>query len=199
MKMSAGVVVMVLVACATALQAQDANPAPRSGKAGSVPTVSIFELIDRVAKKSGKRFLVDPRVNVEVPLPGFDAGQLDYEALLAIFRLQQLATFTQDGVVNVIPDATARQMPTAVLARDDPASLADEFVTRVLKVENVCSSWLVPILRPLLPQAAHLAAHPPSNSLLMVDRAANVRRVAEVVRQLDRPPKQSCEEPKPGG
>jgi general secretion pathway protein D len=198
MKAYGWIVGLVLAAFSVSLQAQETGSVPRASKASNVPTVSIFELIDRVAKKSGKRFLVDPRANLDLPLPGFDIGQVDYEALLAIFRLQQIATFTQDGVVNVVPDTVARQMPTPVLAADDPKIAGDEFVTRVLKVDNVCSSWLVPILRPLMPQAAHLAAHPPSNSLVMSDRVANVRRIVEVVRQLDRAPKQQCEEPKPG-
>jgi general secretion pathway protein D len=197
MKTSALVASLLLVTSFN-LQAQESNPAPRSSKSNSYPTISIFELIDRVAKKSGKRFLVDPRVNLEVPLPGFDVNQVDYDMLLAIFRLQQLATFTQDGVVNVIPDATARQIPTPVLVADDKATGADELVTRVVRTDNVCAGWLVPILRPLMPQAAHLAAHPPSNSLVLSDRAANVRRIVELVKQLDRAPKQSCEEPKSG-
>lgn len=197
MKTSGWMIGLVLAAISVSSLAQDASPPPRINKASNVPTISIFELIDRVAKKSGKRFLVDPRVNLEVALPGFDVNQVDYAALLAIFRLQQLATFTQDGVVNVIPDAGARQIPTTVLSADDPKIPADEIVTRVLKVDNVCSMWLVPILRPLMPQSAHLAAHPPSNSLVINDRASNVRRIVDLVKQLERAPKQQCEEPKP--
>jgi general secretion pathway protein D len=189
---------LALATFSMASHAQDGSSAVKASMGNAYPTISTFELIERVSKKSGKRFLVDPRVNLDVALPGFEASQVDYEALLAIFRLQQLATFTQDGVVNVIPDATARQLPTPVLTADDPKMGADELVTRVIRVENVCSSWLVPILRPLLPQAAHLAAHPPSGSLILSDRAANARRVAELVKQLDRGPKQSCEEPKSG-
>jgi general secretion pathway protein D len=189
---------LLLAMFSLSLHAQEASPAARAGKANAYPTVSIFELIERVSKKSGKRFLVDPRVNVEVPLPGFDASQVDYEVLLAIFRLQQLATFTQNGVVNVVPDANSRQLPTPVSSADDPKIGADELVTRVIRVENVCANWLVPILRPLLPQAAHLAAHAPSSSLVLSDRAGNARRIAELVKQLDRGPKQSCEEPKAG-
>jgi general secretion pathway protein D len=198
MKTFALVASMLLAMFSLALHAEDAGPAARAGKSNAYPTIPIFELIERVSKKSGKRFLVDPRVNVDVPLPGFDVSQVDYEALLAIFRLQQLATFTQNGVVNVVPDANSRQLPTPVLTTDDPRIAADELVTRVIRVENVCGNWLVPILRPLLPQAAHLAAHSPSSSLVLSDRAGNARRIAELVKQLDRGPKQSSEEPKSG-
>jgi type II secretory pathway component GspD/PulD (secretin) len=52
--------------------------------------------------------------------------------------------------------------------------------------KNVCSPWLVPVLRPLMPQAAHLAAEAQTNSLIINDRAANVRRIANMVEQLDK-------------
>jgi general secretion pathway protein D len=71
---------------------------------------------------------------------------------------------------------------------DDASIAADEWVTRVLTTTNVEAAQLVPILRPLLPQSAHLAAHATTNQLIVVDRYANVRRITEIVRTLDRPP-----------
>jgi type II secretory pathway component GspD/PulD (secretin) len=36
-----------------------------------------------------------------------------------------------------------------------------------------------------MPQAAHLAAEPASNTLVVVDRAVNVRRLASLVEKMD--------------
>ena len=47
---------------------------------------------------------------------------------------------------------------------------------------------LVPILRPLLPQAAGLAAFPQTNSLVIVDRFANLRRIEGLIKALDNTP-----------
>jgi type II secretory pathway component GspD/PulD (secretin) len=44
---------------------------------------------------------------------------------------------------------------------------------------------LVPILRPLLPQQAHLAAVTCSNALLMADTFANIRHIESIVAALD--------------
>jgi len=49
----------------------------------------------------------------------------------------------------------------------------------------VPAAQLVPILRPLLPQYAHLAALPYENTLLIVDRYANVKRIEAIVKALD--------------
>ena len=192
---SACVAGLVLLAMTAMSSAEEGGSTPKAASKAEYPTVSMFELIDRVAKKTGKRFVVDPRVDMEVPLPGLDAKNIDYGTLLAVFRLNQVATFTQDGMINVLPDANARQMPTPVLAADDPKIGADELITRVVRLENVCTNHLVPVLRPLMPQAAHMASHSPSNSLILSDRAANVQRIVELLKLLDRGPKQTCKLP----
>ena len=70
---------------------------------------------------------------------------------------------------------------------DDPSISPDEFVTRVLATTNVQAIQLVPILRPRMPQAAHLAGHFDSNQLVLMDRYANIQRITAIVRALDVP------------
>ena len=48
-----------------------------------------------------------------------------------------------------------------------------------------------------MPQAAHLAANPQSNQLLIADRAVNARRIATLVEKLDdaTPAGRACADP----
>ena len=46
--------------------------------------VPVHELIAIVAKKTGKQFLVDPRVRARVTVIGQDVGRFDYSNLLAV-------------------------------------------------------------------------------------------------------------------
>jgi general secretion pathway protein D len=59
-------------------------------------------------------------------------------------------------------------------------------VTLLVQPKKVCASYLVPVLRPLMPQAAHLAAEIQTNMLIINDRAGNARRIASLVDELDR-------------
>jgi general secretion pathway protein D len=75
-----------------------------------------------------------------------------------------------------------------------------QFVDYIIPVKNGPAALLVPILRPLMPQYAMLAAAVCSNSLLIVDSYANVRRIETIVKALDvgtpyKPEK--CEMPSP--
>jgi general secretion pathway protein D len=43
----------------------------------------------------------------------------------------------------------------------------------------------VPVLRPLIPQYGHLVAYPPSNMLIISDRASNVSRMMRIIQRID--------------
>ncbi len=58
-------------------------------------------------------------------------------------------------------------------------------VTEVIDVKNLSASQLVPILRPMVPQYAHLVAYPASNILIISDRASNVNRMMRIIRRID--------------
>ena len=85
-------------------------------------------------------------------------------------------------VVKLVPDASSRQY-AGLLSTDGAAR--DDIVTQVVQVQNIGAAQLVPILRPLIPQYGHLAAHPGSNMLIISDRAANVTRMLNIIRRID--------------
>ena len=191
----AAALLAALPAIAPAAEENTARVAPGG------PTIDLGELIARVAKKTGKQFVVDPHASGAVPTAGFEVERVDYPMLLAILRVNGLATFTQGGVISVIPDGIARQLPTPTLTADDPKIADDELVTRVMQARNICMAQAVPLLRPLMPQFAHLAAFPATNTMVIVDRAANARRIADLLERLDKQAgaKQDCSSTKSGG
>lgn len=154
-----------------------------------LPMVELLPLLQRVERASGKRFLVDRRLGTKIYLGAVDVNDVTYPALLSILWVNGFAAFESEGLVKVVPDANMRFFETRIVQADDASIPADEFVTRVLATNNVQATQLVPILRPLMPQAAHLAAHSDSNQLILMDRYANIRRITAIVRALDVPPR----------
>jgi general secretion pathway protein D len=156
--------------------------------------MELADLVTRVAKRTGKKIILDPRVRAQVVLAGLEPGEVSYEQLLAILDVHQFAVTETAGVVLIVPDANARQLATATYT-DAGFKAADyEIVSLMVTPKKVCASQLVPILRPLMPQAAHLAAEVQTNTLIINDHAVNVRRIAEMVGELDKrsPGKQEC-------
>jgi len=165
--------------------AQPPPPAPRTDP--GLPMAELLPLLQRIERASGKRFLVDPRLGSKIYLGTVEPNDVTYPALLAILRLNGFAAFESEGYVNLVPDANIRFHETRIAQADDESIPAEEFVTRVLAPKNIQAVMLVPILRPLMPQAAHLAAHSDSNQLILMDRYANVQLITAIVRTLDVP------------
>lgn len=176
--MSANVLALFILAGACPAIAQ---PEMSKSTGDGVP---IMRLVERVAEKSGKKFIVDPRVRADVQLVGQQAADVSYDEFLVILSIYGFTALEGGGYVRVIPDAIVRQLPLPMVSSSSKHS-ANEFVTAVIPVKNMPATQLVPILRPLLPQAGHLAAVLCSNTLIMVDTYGNVKRIEALVQEID--------------
>ncbi|MHB1993061.1 type II secretion system secretin GspD [Metallibacterium scheffleri] len=169
---------------------QDAAPAmpamPASAAAQDVTlnlrNVDIRTLIDTVSKATGINFVVDPRVRGDVTVVSSTPMDRDalYQVFLSVLEVYGYAAVPSGPVVKIVPSINARQ--TLQLHGHGEA-----LITRVIHVNTVPVMQLLPLLRPLLPPQAILSAYPPGNVLIVTDRAANVDRIVQLVRQLDNP------------
>ena len=162
--------------------------------------VPIEQIITTVARKTGKKYVLDPRTHFRVKLIGQDPSSITYPELLTILQVNGFITVEGGGYIRVLPDANARQVAQPQLSTGQTYPDA-QFVSDVITVKNTPAAYLVPILRPLLPQMADLAAYPCSNSLLIVDSFGNLKRIEAIVKALDigTPYKPvPCEGPIPG-
>jgi general secretion pathway protein D len=146
----------------------------------------IQQIIEAVGEITGKNFIIDPRVKAQVTMVSSTPMTPDafYEAFLSILQVYGFVAVPSGGVIKILPDANARQLPGWEGAAESNRR-ADDIVTQVVLVNNVAAAQLVPILRPLIPQYGHLAAHPASNMLIISDRAANVDRILTIIRRID--------------
>jgi general secretion pathway protein D len=104
--------------------------------------------------------------------------------LLAILQVQGFTAVEGSSFVRVIPEAIVRQsaLPLVLGTATYPDA---QYVAAVIPVRKMPAAALVPILRPLLPQQAHLAAAICSNAILMVDTYANIKRIESIIATLD--------------
>jgi general secretion pathway protein D len=144
----------------------------------------IRKVVEAVSEVTGKTFILDPRVTANVTILSKTplSAEAFYAAFLSILEVYGYVAVTSGDVIKIIPDASARQKPT-LLSTDGAAP--DDIVTQVIEVANIGAAQLVPILRPLIPQYGHLAAHPGSNMLIISDRAQNVERMVTIIHRID--------------
>jgi general secretion pathway protein D len=168
-----------------------------SSVSASRSDIELTDIIQRFAKRTGKQFIIDPRVRAQVPLAGMDPDHITYEKLLAILNVHLFAAVVQGDWIVVVPDANARQLPTPVFIDRNFKAMPDEIVTLVTHVKNGCAPQMVPVLRPLMPQSAHMAAYPDGQTMILTDHAANVHRVVTIIEALERnsPEGSACAQP----
>jgi general secretion pathway protein D len=146
----------------------------------------IGEVIQAVAAASGKTIIPDPRVRAQVTMLSQTpmTPEQFYEAFLALLQVHQFVAVESGGIIRILPDANARQLVNQDLP-DRIRAGSEELVTQVIAVKNVSATQLVPVLRPLQPQSAHLAAYPNGNILIVSDRASNVNRIMRIIQRID--------------
>lgn len=167
------------------LQARTPSPAPQDKNSAitlNLRDVDIRTLITTVSKATGINFVVDPRVrgNVTVVSSTPMNGEALYQVFLSVLDVNGYSAEPSGQVVKIVPSANARQ--NALLHGH-----GEDMVTRVIPVENVPVAQIVPTLRPLIPQNGLLAAYAPNNMLIVTGRARNVKRIRQLVAQLDQP------------
>ncbi len=146
----------------------------------------IGKVIEAVAAATGKTIIPDPRVRAQVTILSQTpmTPEAFYEAFLALLQVHQFVAVESGGIIRIVPDANARQLVNQDLPSRVRGS-SEELVTQVIAVRNVNAAQLVPLLRPLQPQSAHLAAYPSGNILIVSDRASNVNRIQRIIERID--------------
>lgn len=190
----------VLLGAVLLLSALAANAQVPSSSEGAAPgSIPLPSLIATIAKNTGMKFILDPRVRAEVTLVGERPSSVTYDELLTILNTYGFVAVKSGGYVLVVPDADTRMEQLPFVSGNE--KLPDnQAVTAVIHVRSLPAGWLVPILRPLVPQWGHLAAMPCSNDLVIVERFASVRRMQTIIKAMDtgapiKPP--TCSYPMP--
>jgi len=142
----------------------------------------ISSVITTVSEMTGKNFIVDPRVKGRVTVISSKPMEADeiYQVFLSVLNVQGFAAIPGKNAIKIVPEVTAKQGAIPI-----KGGSGDESVTRVVQVNNVAAAQLVPVLRPLLPQEAHLAAYTPTNVLIVSSTAANVDKLVQLIRSVD--------------
>jgi len=148
----------------------------------------IRALISTVSKFTGKNFIIDPRVKAKVTVISANTltPEAVYEVFLSVLQVHGYAAVPTGSVIKIVPEVNAKQGPLP-LSGDSDNFPDDELITKIIRLDHVPASQLVPILRPLVPQQGHLAAYNPTNTLIITDHAGNIQRLLKIIAGVDRP------------
>lgn len=141
--------------------------------------------VNEVADITGKNFAVDPRVKGTVTVISNKALTRDqvYDLFLGVMNVNGVVAVPSGNTIKLVPDTNAKGSGTPFDSRSKVRG--EMVVTRVIWLNNTNPNDLIPAVRPLMPQYAHLAAIPGTNALIISDRAENIEQIEKLVRSLD--------------
>ncbi len=154
----------------------------------------IQEFIKFVADVTGTTMVVDPNVKGKVRvISSKPVTQSElYDLFLSILDVQGYTAVRSGQVVRIVPSKDARSSPVPLMENQDLLG-NDEYVTQVIRLDNISAAKLIPVLRPLVPQQAHMAAYAPSNAIIISDIRSNIGRIVEIIERMDRSAIQTTE------
>ncbi len=142
--------------------------------------------VQDAAKVTGQTFIVDSRVQAKISI--VTERSLSRSEYFEVF----LSTLRANGLVAVPMRGGGYRIQLADGAATQPGKIGSgkaapsEFVTEVFRLRSIDAPSAVETLRPLISKEGSITANRNANSLVVADYADNIRRIRDLVRQIDR-------------
>jgi general secretion pathway protein D len=155
-------------------------------------------VIQLVGEMTGRRFVLDEQVEGKVTVVAPARIRLNhvFPFLLTILESQGYSVIERGDLLHVVPLPARAMVEGRLLADDADASDAVGLITRVLRVRHISAIELRRTLEPMVRggAAGGIAVFGPTNHLIITDTADNLRRIEELIAQLDQEGSQSAVE-----
>lgn len=152
----------------------------------NIRDADIRAFVSDAARVTGRTFILDSRVQGKVSVvTDRPLSRSEYfEIFLSTLRANGLVAIpTVQGAYRIQPADDAASQPTRIGSR---GSEANQLVTEVMRLKSIIATEALETLRPLVSKQGSITANRNANSLVVVDYADNIRRIRELVRQIDR-------------
>jgi general secretion pathway protein D len=107
--------------------------------------------------------------------------------LNSVLKEKGYAAVRTGRTLKIVDLERAKQMNIPVRSGSDPEKIepTDQIITQVIPIRYADATKLREDLSPLIPEYAELAANASSNSLILTDTGANIRRICQIVQGVD--------------
>jgi general secretion pathway protein D len=184
----------VALAAPAAVEASPLSPGPHVVEADGeryitmdFQDVDLSILVKFIGEITGKNFVMDERVQgkVTVVSPTKITAEEAYQVFQAVLQVKGFTTVPSGAAVRIISTKEAKETSLRVLTEAGGRLPTEEYVTRLIPLSQVDAADIVTALQPLVSKDGLISAYPQTNSLIIIDSAANVDRLARMIAELD--------------
>ncbi|MBD9588766.1 type II secretion system secretin GspD [Pseudomonas sp. PDM03] len=142
------------------------------------------DIVEEISTILGTTVVLDPRVSGRITVMSRQA--LDREGVRRLFYsvldAHNFTVIDEGDRILITPVTEAKTRAGQGIAKNATAS---QFITQVVELNTSSASDIAGLIRPLVSANGYVGPSVSANALVVTDTAANVNRIAQVVRQLD--------------
>jgi general secretion pathway protein D len=149
---------------------------------------SITVIIDAIARLTGKNFIYDDRVRGKVTI--ISPSPVTVEEAWAVFEsVLKIKGFTAipgpAGVFKIVPVRDAKESNIETIRDGRESENRDQYVTRMIPLYYIDATAITNTLKPLISKDAAVVVYGPTNTIILTDTKANIRRILGILESLD--------------
>ena len=135
-----------------------------------------------IARFAKKTIILDPRVKGKITIysnASLNSDQV-WDVYLRTIQVNGFSSIADNGVVRIVPENEATR------DENDINNENGNFLTSVIPLVNRSAAEILPMIKPITGRQSHLSSIPSINSILIVDRLSNVKRIRALLEDLDK-------------
>ena len=148
--------------------------------------VELVDMIGTISELTGKNFVYDESIRGKVSIVSPKPVTVNeaYRLFSTVLRVKGFTIVPAGKVNKIVSIRTAKEESLPI---SSGKGLGEQFITRLIELQNLDATVVADtILRPLMPKTSYVVAHAPTNTVVITDSAANIRRLSQILATLDR-------------
>ncbi|MFQ6041476.1 MAG: secretin N-terminal domain-containing protein [Candidatus Poribacteria bacterium] len=152
---------------------------------------SLDYVLEFLSDVTGYIIVKDAELNVRVTVISPHDIPVDeaFSVLNSILSVKGYTSIVNEKTVKIVPLESAKQDAIPTQVGSDPAEIKpeDTIVTQVMPLSYADAAQLAKDLKDLVPEYGAMTAYARGNTLIITASSANIKRLAEIIKQLDTP------------
>ena len=152
----------------------------------NVVNLPVTDIIKRIACYTKRNFILTEELKGQVTIIAHEPVTVNqaYEAFVSALERLGYTTVEIGKNTKVVRTSTAGNSPLKY-STDNQLPSSDRFITQIIQLENVSVSEISTIVKDLSGPDAKIITYAPTNTMIITDAAINIRRVYDIISQMD--------------
>ena len=154
----------------------------------NVVNLPVTDIIKRIACYTKRNFILTEELKGQVTIIAHEPVTVNqaYEAFVSALERLGYTTVEIGKNTKVVRTSTAGNSPLKYNTdTDSKLPSSDRFITQIIQLENVSVSEISTIVKDLSGPDAKIITYAPTNTMIITDAAINIRRVYDIISQMD--------------